>query len=94
MLDAPADAGCPVASSVVTCSGKGSTPRSATVVGNPTSATVGSLDYGDTYNCTVVVSSGAGAATPSPASAAFAVGPNAYTWGEQGLVFHVFARSA
>ena len=73
VLNAPADAGCPVTSSIVTCSGTGAATRSATVAGDLTSAFVGSLDYGATYTCTVVVSSGAGASLASPASAGFTV---------------------
>ena len=73
VLKAPADAGCPVTSSNVTCSGTGATTRSSTVAGDLTSALVGSLDYGATYNCTVVVSSGAGVSPVSPVSADFTV---------------------
>jgi hypothetical protein len=71
-LNDPSDAGCPVTSSNVTCSGTGAT-RSVTVEGSSTFATVGLLDYGANYTCTVVVSSGAGVAPPSPPSAMFTV---------------------
>ena len=71
-LNAPADAGCPVTASTVTCSGTGAT-RSVTVAGDLTSTTVGSLEYGANYTCTVVVTSGAGASLASPASAMFTV---------------------
>ena len=72
VLGTPADTGCPVTSSFVTCTGTGTT-RSAPVVGILTSATVTLLDYGAIYTCSVVVSSGAGASSPSPPSESFTV---------------------
>ena len=47
VLNAPADAGCPVTSSIVTCSGTGPATRAATVAGDLTSAFVGSLEMPD-----------------------------------------------
>jgi hypothetical protein len=74
VLNAPADAGCPVTSSIVNCTSATGASRSTVMAGSGTTAFVSSLDYGATYTCSVVVSSGTGSSLASPASTIFTVG--------------------